>query len=103
MRPNLLDHLGLLPALDWLAKDSNKRAETTCKITSNIDRFYISPSTETAVFRIIQEVFTNISRHSGATIIQLSIDQTEDEYLIQVSDNGKGITEDEIANLHSLA
>ena len=102
LRPNLLDHLGLLPALDWLAGDFTKRTETDCKIISKVETFSISPSTETAVFRIIQEAFTNISRHSRATVVKISIDQTDDEYIISLKDNGKGITEDEIKNLNSL-
>lgn len=102
LRPNLLDHLGLLPALDWLAGDFTKRTETDCKIISKVETFSISPSTETAVFRIIQEAFTNISRHSKATVVKISIDQTDDEYIISLKDNGEGITEDEIKNFNSL-
>ncbi len=102
LRPNLLDHLGLLSALNWLVDDFKKRSEKKCVFISNIKDIEVNQTTATSVFRIFQEAFTNISRHSDSTLIQFSIDASKTDYIFTLNDNGEGISEDEIKRVSSL-
>ena len=102
LRPNLLDHLGLLSALNWLVDDFKKRTEKKCVFISNVKDIKVNQTTATSVFRIFQEAFTNIARHSGSTQIQFSIDTSKTGYIFTLQDNGKGISEDEIKSVSSL-
>ena len=102
LRPNLLDHLGLLPALNWLVDDFKKRTEKKCDFVSNVKGIKVDQPTATSIFRIFQEAFTNILRHSNATQIQFSVDAAKNGYVFTLKDNGKGISQDEIKNVNSL-
>lgn len=102
LRPNILDYLGLIPALEWYVEDFRKRTEIDCEIVLNVNDILLNKKTEISVYRILQEAFTNIIRHSAATRVLMIIDETEDYFIIILKDNGKGISEDEVENLHSL-
>ena len=102
LRPNILDYLGLIPALEWYVEDFRKRTEIDCEIVLNVNDILLNKKTEISVYRILQEAFTNIIRHSAATRVLMIIDETEDYFIIILKDNGKGISEYEVENLHSL-
>ncbi|KFI17938.1 histidine kinase, partial [Nitrosococcus oceani C-27] len=68
LRPNVLDNLGLLGAIEWLVRELEQRTKIDCTLESTISNLSChNKSYETAIFRIIQEVFINITRHSNAT------------------------------------
>jgi len=56
----------------------------------------------TAMFRILQETLTNVARHAEATKVNISLKENVRNFLLKVSDNGKGITESEITHANSL-
>jgi signal transduction histidine kinase len=56
----------------------------------------------TAIFRIFQETLTNVARHSRATRVSIQVDATEQEVRMEISDNGKGMSESELLNTQSL-
>jgi signal transduction histidine kinase len=56
----------------------------------------------TAVFRILQEVLTNVIRHSNATRVDISLEQQGGDLLLKVADNGRGISEAAISDPKSL-
>jgi len=49
----------------------------------------------TAIFRILQETLTNVSRHAQATSVHVKLIEENDSIILEVQDNGKGITEEE--------
>ena len=102
LRPSILDDLGLGAAMEWLAHDFATRTNIDCAVSvpSNVS---ISPSRGIVVFRMCQEALTNVARHAGAThvSIDLLID-TDDRLVLEVSDNGRGITDEEIHRPDSL-
>ncbi len=92
LRPPVLDHLGLIAAIEWLKTEFHKK--TTISITLiNPLKHDISFTNEqnTAVFRIIQESLTNIAKHSKATKVIIQIKRTNKNILFEIKDNGIGI------------
>ena len=93
LRPGVLDHLGLLAALEWQAKEFEKRMGTACVISSNVDNIELARDASTGVFRIFQEALTNVARHAAATRVEVKLDRRGDRLSLIIVDNGKGIRE----------
>ena len=92
LHPPLLEVAGLVSALRWYVDGFSERSKIAVdlEITSDFPR--LPSETELAIFRIIQECLTNIHRHSGSTTATICIRQENSRLMIQVRDNGKGIS-----------
>lgn len=102
LRPSVLDDLGLAAAIEWQAREFQRRTKIECRIISLEEEIAISAEKSAAVFRILQELLTNAARHARATLIEIIVEEHDDELLLKVSDNGRGIEEHEIADPKSL-
>lgn len=102
LRPNVLDMLGLIPAIEWLSRDFMEKSELKINVENNAQTMKLNPAFSTEVFRIIQEALINIVRHAEATEVNIKIKSDQDTYEISVSDNGRGIKEDEKKSPYSL-
>ncbi len=108
LRPSLLDDLGLIAALEWQLQEFTSRTEIQHEFVTALDYVNLEETTATAVFRIFQEALTNVLRHSRATKVVVVLQEGErslfgDENLVlEIRDNGKGITDEEILNPKSL-
>ena len=90
LRPSILDHLGLVPALDWLTADLTERATPAARLeVSGVPR-RLPSETELAVFRIAQESLHNAERHSGASEAVVTLSFADEGLKLQVTDNGSG-------------
>ncbi len=95
LRPPVLDHLGLISAIKWLACDFHKKSNIQIIVNNTIDK-EISYSNEkrTTIFRILQEGFTNIAKHSKATKVVIDIkydnDNNDTDMIFTIEDNGCG-------------
>jgi signal transduction histidine kinase len=96
LRPGLLDDLGLIAAIEWQANEFQRRTGIVCELLVDSSEKNINPEISTAIFRIFQETLTNITRHSGATRVMVTLTQINDVLELQVQDNGRGITSLEI-------
>lgn len=101
LRPSLLDHLGLIAAIEWQAQDFQNRTGIVCSLTAGTDEITLEPEVSTSIFRIFQEALTNIARHSGATVVDITIREEGDSLSMMVRDNGRGIHKKQIDNPHS--
>ena len=96
LRPSVLDDLGLLAALRWLAEDSRQRLQLHVEVQlENIEEEAIRTQKcaalyETTLFRIAQESLTNAARHAHAQHAWLSLTQNRDSIRLQVRDDGCG-------------
>jgi PAS domain S-box-containing protein len=90
LRPGMLDDLGLLPSIEWLAQDFSQRTGIACRLLSEIDSLAPDRARSTAVFRILQETLTNVARHSGATEVSVRLGEAGGALGLEVHDNGKG-------------
>jgi signal transduction histidine kinase len=102
LRPSILDDLGLAAAIEGQCREFQKRTEIKCRIITLSEETELSPDKATAVFRIFQEILTNVARHSRATLIEISMKQIDGDLVLKVSDNGEGIKGINISDTKSL-
>ena len=102
LRPGILDDLGLIPALEWQAQDFQKSAGIICEYILPKKDIILEPEKSTAIFRIFQEALTNVARHAKADKITISLLDSDDKLILEIADNGKGITQGQIEGSKSL-
>ena len=90
LRPGILDNTGLISALRWLFDHINQESRINIKMEINGEERKIPHEKEVIAFRIIQEAFNNIRKHSQATEIKVMIEFTATNVKISIIDNGKG-------------
>ena len=101
LRPAILDHLGLGTAIQWQAQEFQNRAGISCEVVVE-ESLEVSSAQATALFRIFQEALTNVLRHANATRVTASLKGEFGKIELKISDNGKGITEDDISKPNSF-
>ncbi|OPY05071.1 MAG: Sensor histidine kinase LiaS [Syntrophaceae bacterium PtaB.Bin038] len=101
LRPGMLDHLGLAVAIDWLAQDFQKRTGIKCTVSIDPGELQLDADMSFSIYRIVQETLTNISRHAEASRVTISLRQSADRVELVVRDNGKGITQEQLAKPNS--
>ncbi len=94
LRPPILDDLGLAAAIEWQAREFEKRTGTPCILSTNADDIELDSTFSTAVFRIFQETLTNITRHAEAETIAVNLKKLDRKLILRVEDDGKGIQTD---------
>lgn len=90
LRPPMLDDLGLVPALQWQAREVSKRSGVRVKIAAEHVSEELSEELKTCVYRIVQEALHNCVQHSGARTVRVTIRQEPERLLLSVQDDGKG-------------
>ena len=98
LRPSILDVLGIYAAIEWQAEELKKMTGISCDLMLPSEEVPISEKISTNIFRIVQELFTNITRYARATIVSLSLNRIDDTLVLNVSDNGVGIRPHDISN-----
>jgi len=102
LRPGILDELGLIAAIEWQTEEFEKLTNIKCSIVLPKEELILEKDKSTAIFRIFQEALTNIARHSQATKAQISLLNHQSYISLEIQDNGKGITQDQIKDFKSL-
>ncbi len=102
LRPGLLDDLGLPAAFEWQAEDFQKRTGIHCKVRIQPEDIALDRNLSTAIFRIFQETLTNVVRHAKAKNVGVTLTKKKEEVLLEVKDDGKGITEKQISSPKSI-
>jgi signal transduction histidine kinase len=102
LRPGVLDDLGVVAAIEWQAHDFQKRSGIRCRFQSNVEDIDLDPGRSTALFRIFQETLTNIARHAEATAVNIKLTRKDAELILEVRDNGRGISAGELSGTGSL-
>ena len=91
LRPTLLDDFGLFTAIDNLSSEFSKNSNIKVNFDKNITFEQIPPHSEIAIYRIIQESFTNITKHAkDATLVHLSLTIEKSNLVLKISNNGTG-------------
>ena len=104
LRPAMLDDLGLVPALECLATTFQDRMDAHCAIDVAPELLSITLPSEVsaALFRIAQELLTNVMRHAAASQVQIRLYQDGGTVTLEVIDNGKGITNERMTRPQSF-
>jgi PAS domain S-box-containing protein len=102
LRPSVLDHLGLVAAIEWQAHEFEKHTGIQCRVNLMCDEIELNQDYATAIFRIFQEALTNVARHSRARSVKANLEEKGNKLILQITDNGKGITQQQINNSKSM-
>ncbi|MBK9522123.1 MAG: sensor histidine kinase [Rhodocyclaceae bacterium] len=90
LRPSVLDSLGLTAAIEWLGEDFQRRMATRCKVQVPEPAPVIETEVATQLFRICQELLTNIARHAGASRVEINFSAGV-ALRLEVFDDGVGM------------
>lgn len=102
LRPEVLDNMGLVAAVDWQAKEFQKRTGIRCRVELPPESVKLDLNASTTAFRIFQEILTNVARHARATRVDICLGVSKDRLTLEVADNGVGISEGEVDGKKSL-
>lgn len=102
LRPGILDELGLNAAIEWQSEEFEKLTGISCSLVLPNDELNLDSDKTTALFRIFQESLTNILRHSEANKVNISMTVHHSNIYLEIKDNGKGITGEQIKDFKSL-
>jgi PAS domain S-box-containing protein len=102
LRPSILDDLGLREAIEWQAQQFQARTGIECRSECFSASISLGDLQSTAVFRIFQEALTNILRHAQATRVDVAMREEDGNFLLTVTDNGRGIKQSEVLDRKSL-
>ena len=102
LRPPLLDHLGLGAALEWQAEDFQKRNAIECVVNLVPADITVDEKYSTSLFRIFQESLTNVLRHAKATKVTATLSDKGDSIILEIVDNGVGITTENLSKANSF-
>lgn len=90
LRPMMLDDLGLNAAIEWLARESARRMGLEVTVRHGDTDPSLDSRASTAVYRMVQEALNNVARHARATDARIELQQSADELVVSVQDNGIG-------------
>ncbi|MDQ7823777.1 MAG: PAS domain S-box protein [Candidatus Eremiobacteraeota bacterium] len=102
LRPQILDVLGMVAAIEWLAEDFQKRTSIGCRLKVSPGMIIPGKDLSVAIFRICQEALTNVARHSGASEVTIALKKTREFLTLVIEDDGRGIKRKEISGSSSL-
>jgi signal transduction histidine kinase len=104
LRSAMLDDLGLVPALESLATTFQHRTGARCEIDAapELLSIVLPPEVSAALFRMAQELLTNVMRHAAASQVHMRLYQNGGTVTLEVTDNGKGITSERMSRPQSF-
>ncbi len=102
LRPGVLDTLGLTAAIEWQVQDFQARTGIECEVWLCPEPKDLPQEQSTGLFRILQELLTNIIRHAQATRVIIHLLPTDTGLLLSVADNGRGISTGDLKDPKSL-
>lgn len=89
LRPSILDDLGLVAAIKWLAEETRRLGGIEIRVETDALP-PLPPETQLVLFRIVQEAISNIHRHSGASEASIAVKCQDNEVTLTIGDNGRG-------------
>lgn len=102
LRPMMLDDLGLLPTIKKYAEAFKEQTGLDVSVTFTGAERRLEPYLEVMIFRAVQELLGNASRHSQATLVKVQLDMGTDLIRVSVDDNGKGFDPDTLQDTTNL-
>jgi signal transduction histidine kinase len=90
LRPSMLDDLGLVPALQWQAREVSRRTGVRVKVAADGVSEDLPEDHKTCIYRIAQEALHNCVQHSEARVVRVTVQQQPSRILLAIQDDGKG-------------
>jgi PAS domain S-box-containing protein len=102
LRPGILDSLGLIPSIEWLGSEFERKTGIKCEVKINVREQQFEKNISICVFRICQETLTNITKHAEATGVIILMSYIKNSLTLSISDNGEGIASEKLNNPFSM-
>ncbi|MGA2159512.1 MAG: PAS domain S-box protein [Dehalococcoidia bacterium] len=102
LRPPLLDDLGLCAAVKLSLNEFSKRTGISHELHCDPEDFALDTDIAIALFRVLQESLTNVTRHAEADMVTVHLKKLQECISLQIKDNGKGIEKRELSNKKSI-
>ena len=102
LRPSMLDDLGLIPALEWQAREISRRGEMEVDVHSDKVPEKLPDETKICVYRIVQEALNNSAAHSSASSAQVVVEGSADKLRVEITDNGQGFDAERVRGMGLL-
>jgi signal transduction histidine kinase len=102
LRPSVLDDLGLVAAVEWQAQEFERSVGIPVQLEVQAEHVELEDICATTAFRILQETLTNVARHAKATGVKIALRVSAQVLMLEVRDNGRGISKAEMASPRSL-
>lgn len=102
LRPSMLDDLGLVPALQWQAREAARRSGLKVKVAAENVSEELPEEHKTCIYRVVQEALHNSLRHAQAGMVRVTVRQEESRILLSIQDDGKGFNAHEDRGLGLL-
>ncbi|MGB6122088.1 MAG: sensor histidine kinase [Bacteroidota bacterium] len=102
LRPRLLDDLGLSAAIEWQAEEFQKHTGVPIELSIDPEEIIMDPDRSTALFRIFQEMLANVARHAEASAVWANLTEIDGVVELEVRDDGKGISGEQINDSRSF-
>lgn len=90
LRPSMLDDFGLVPALNWHARETAKRTGLKIAVSADEDADNLPDEHKTCVYRLVQEALNNAARHGNARNVEVAVKRENRRVLFTVRDDGVG-------------
>ncbi|HTE32076.1 MAG TPA: sensor histidine kinase [Chryseolinea sp.] len=90
LRPGILNYLGLVAAVEWQAKEFEKRTGIRSQILSSGNDLNLEINLSTNIFRVYQEALNNVARHAKATKVDTFLEHNDTHISLIIKDNGRG-------------
>jgi len=99
LRPSMLDDLGLVPALEWQAREVSKRTGMLVDTVEENVSDNLPEEHKTCVYRIVQEALNNSSKHAYAKNARVTVRQERNHLRVSIEDDGKGFDPSRVRGL----
>jgi len=101
LRPAILEQ-GLVPAVQWMAQRFERRTGVECTFRTSHEHLNLPAGVPLVAYRMVQETLTNVSKHAQATRVMIDLSRARGVLSIEVSDNGRGLSPDDLAKARSF-
>jgi signal transduction histidine kinase len=102
LRPPQLDELGIVGAIQLDVSQVESKVGLTTHLVIDPPEFYLNKQLSMTLYRVFNEILTNVVRHAGAKNVAISLVKTSQDVVIEVEDDGRGIRKDELKGTMSL-
>jgi signal transduction histidine kinase len=90
LRPSMLDDFGLVPALNWHARETTKRTGLKVAVSADDTADDLPEEHKTCIYRLVQEALNNSARHGNARMVEVAVKRERQRVLFTVRDDGSG-------------
>jgi signal transduction histidine kinase len=102
LRPPMLDDLGLVPALEWQAREVSRRSDMEVDVHSENVSESLGDETKVTVYRLVQEALNNAATHASAKNAKVTIAQSSDQITVGITDDGHGFNPERLRGMGIL-